>query len=252
MVCGGCLAKLLDSVLRIEAYKVVVAGGMAPDSGAAKTGTGGGRGGVAGGAFSLSVADEWPGAAGVWGVGASASASASASAGLVSTGGLGNSWMIWARQSRAACGRCGRRTSSRRSRMNCSVCGHSALREQVSGARCECDCGEHSRVQRAIVGGLLQDGLRCELSARGVEAAGVWRATYRRPCRGGQAGGRSLRSGGVRSAVTAMLERETAPLQARSTDTTRASDSLRHSTATRRPALGRLAAAGGDCGRLTG
>lgn len=81
---------------------MVVAEGMALDSGAAKTGTGGGRGGVVGGAFSLSVAvvDSWlDTAAGSDCVCVCGAGGASAFAAvLVSTGGLGNSWIIYAGQ----------------------------------------------------------------------------------------------------------------------------------------------------------
>lgn len=76
-------------------------GGITFDSGALKTGTGGGRGGVVGGAFSLSVVDSWLAVAVVSGFGA-ASASALVAA-LVCAGGLGNSWIICARQT---CGYC--------------------------------------------------------------------------------------------------------------------------------------------------
>lgn len=74
---------------------MVVAAGIALDSGAAKTGTGGG-GGVAGGAFSLSVAESWLEATA--GAGLDAAGASGFAAALVSTGGLGNSWMICAGQ----------------------------------------------------------------------------------------------------------------------------------------------------------
>lgn len=70
-----------------------MAGGSAFDSGAAKTGTGGGRGGVLGGAFSLSTADSWLEAAAgsCSGLGAAGAGASALGAALVSTGGLGNS-----------------------------------------------------------------------------------------------------------------------------------------------------------------
>lgn len=73
----------------------MVAGGKAFDCGALalKTGTGGGRGGVAGGAFSLSVVDSWLDTAAFSGLGA-----ASVGGFAVAAGGLGNSLIICARQ----------------------------------------------------------------------------------------------------------------------------------------------------------
>jgi hypothetical protein len=68
-----------------------VAGGSAFDSGAAKTGTGGGRVGVVGGAFSLSTADSWLEAAAGSCSGLGAAGTSALGATLVSTGGLGNS-----------------------------------------------------------------------------------------------------------------------------------------------------------------
>lgn len=68
-----------------------MAGGSAFDSGAAKTGTGGGRGGVAGGAFSLSTAESWLEAAAGSCSGLGAAGASALGAALVSTGGLGNS-----------------------------------------------------------------------------------------------------------------------------------------------------------------
>lgn len=74
-----------------------MAGGSAFDSGAAKMGTGGGRGGVLGGAFSLSTAESWleaaagSGPCSCSGLGAVGVSALGAAAALVSTGGLGNS-----------------------------------------------------------------------------------------------------------------------------------------------------------------
>ena len=120
-----------------------MAGGIVVDSGAAKTGTGGGRGGVLGGAFSLSPAvDSCVDPVAFSSLGAASAVVAA----VVSAGGFGNSWIICARQiveSEAGARMC--ITSSRRSRMYCSVSGHSALSSNV---RYVVATGtHHSRVQ---------------------------------------------------------------------------------------------------------
>lgn len=130
-----------------------------------KVGTGG-RGGVAGGAFSLSAAVEsWldttvPCRAGVFALDEEERGSAGGAVGG------GNSLTIYGynvRRPRAYA--CRRRatsplTSSRRSSMYLSVCGHSSLQLSVrwssEGGRWE----GHVRVERAVVGGLLQKALR--------------------------------------------------------------------------------------------
>jgi hypothetical protein len=100
------------------------------DPGAWKTGTGGGRGGVAGGAFSLSVLDSWLAMAVFGGGWAVASVLGAV---LKSAGGLGNSLTICTCQTGVVAGlRSVSITSSRRSKMYCSVSGHSALQLSVS------------------------------------------------------------------------------------------------------------------------
>jgi hypothetical protein len=89
-----------------------------------------------GGAFSLSpAADAWLDAAAFSGLDATSAVAAAAVVVLVlvvSVGGLGNSWIICACQMVESSAVSGRITSSRRSRMYCSVSGHSALPLPVS------------------------------------------------------------------------------------------------------------------------
>lgn len=160
-----------------------MAAGNALDSGAAKTGTGGGRVGVVGGAFSLSMTDSWVEVAAVSGScsGLGAAGTSALEVALASTGGLGNSWIICAGQ------RCGRSLADMG-----AVSPHRDGPEYtaVSAATRRCPfrlamltvaaaCWRHSRVERAVFGSLLQYRLRCERSVSSLHSAHMSRACAR-------------------------------------------------------------------------
>lgn len=129
---------------------------MTSDSGGSKTGTGGGRVGVTGGAFSLSVVDSWLDSATVSGLGVG-----SASEATTSAGGLGNSLMI------CSCQKATLRESEVRVHYLIQPVQDVLQRLGPLGAAMDCQLclsrplRSYSRVQRAIFGGLEQYCFRC-------------------------------------------------------------------------------------------